>query len=157
MIVDVIEDISYRNLVENQIYELIEYLINKNVEFSVTSNIKGVEFTPQIPETIYQNFPKFTMFSLMNYTYETLELHEEYITFEAGFGEENFGSVVKMPLYTIFQVIVDESILFINPTATVDKYFIEKPVVKQQDSETLDQKTRSMNAFKLNNKNKDLF
>lgn len=152
MIVDIIEDISYKNLIENQIYELVEYLINKNIEFSVTANINGVEFNPAIPETIYKNFPQFTMFSLMNYTYETLELHEDHIFFEAGFGEENFGSKVKVPLFAIFQVIVDESILFINPTATVKKYFVKKDTVKAED-----QKTRSMNAFKLNNKNKDLF
>ena len=44
MIVEIIEDISYKNLIENQIYEVIEYLINKNIEFSVTANIEGVTF-----------------------------------------------------------------------------------------------------------------
>lgn len=152
MIKDVIEDKNYRTLMESQIFEVIEYLINNDQEFSITANIKGASFNPQIPETISQNFSKFTLFALMNYTFETLELHETHIKFEAGFGSENFGSVVTIPLHAIFQIVVDESILFINPTATVEKYFIKK-----KSAEELDQKSRSLNAFKLNTNNKNLF
>jgi hypothetical protein len=44
------------------------------------------------------------------------------MSFEAGFGNENFGSVVKIPLHAIFQIIVDESILYLNSVATVEKF-----------------------------------
>ncbi|MEA3289658.1 MAG: hypothetical protein U9Q04_05685 [Campylobacterota bacterium] len=152
MIVDIIEDVSYKNLVETQIFELIEYLINKDEEFSVTANISGVSFDPEIPQSISENFQKFTMFTLMNYTFDTLELTEENIKFEAGFGAENFGSEVTVPLTAIFQIVVDESILFINPTATLDKNFQSK-----KEETPKDQNERSMNAFKMNKKNKDLF
>ncbi|MEA3352758.1 MAG: hypothetical protein U9Q33_02935 [Campylobacterota bacterium] len=150
MIVDIIQDVSYKNLVETQIFELIEYLINKDEEFSVTANINGVSFDPQIPQSISDGFQKFTMFTLMNYTFETLELTEENIKFEAGFGAENFGSEVTIPLTAIFQIVVDESILFINPTATLDKH------IKKEEN-TSDQRQRSMNAFKMNKSNKKLF
>lgn len=153
MITDVIEDISYKNLVENQIFEVIEYLINKDQEFSVTANINGVQFNPEIPSAISDNFSQFTLFSLKNYTYDTLVLTESSISFEAGFGAENFGSMVTIPLYAIFQIVIDESILFINPTATVQKNFIKV----KKDEETEDQHTRSMNAFKKNLTNKNLF
>jgi stringent starvation protein B len=148
MIKDILEDVSFKNLTENQIYEQIEYLLNKDEQFSVTANINGVSFDPAIPESIAKNFSRFTLFALMNYTYETLQLTEENISFEAGFGQENFVSTVKVPLNAIFQIVVDESILYINPTATIDAHFD-----KREDS--TDQKTRSMNAFKMNNK--DLF
>ncbi len=149
MIKDILGDISFKNLTENQIYEQIEYLLNKDQEFSVTANIKGVRFDPAIPAAIAKNFSQFTLFSLMNYTYETLELTEENIKFEAGFGQENFASTVTIPLGAIFQIVVDESILYINPTATVSKFFERK--------EDQDPATRSLNAFKMNKKNKDLF
>ncbi|MBD3840564.1 MAG: hypothetical protein IE909_01545 [Campylobacterales bacterium] len=154
MIGTIIEDKNYQAIMVSQIYEIIEYLLDQGQEFSVTANIKGVEFNPQIPSPISKKFPPFTLFALANYTYETLELSEDAITFEAGFGVENFGSFVTIPLYSIFQIVVDESILFINPTATVPKFFKKTAVKKQSDQ--LDQKTRSMNAFKLNSLNKSL-
>ena len=149
MIFNIVEDISYRDMLESQIFEVIEYLINKDEEFSITANINGVDFNPEMPESISKNFSHFTLFTLSNYTYESIILTEKTITFEAGFGSENFGSHVTVPLYAIFQIVIDESILFLNPTATVEKYFQKK------ESEE-DPVERSMNAFKMNSKNKDL-
>ena len=63
------------------------------------------------------------------------------MTFEAGFGNENFGSVVKIPLYAIFQIVIDESILYINSVATVEKF-------------NKDLKKNSFNIFKNNPNNK---
>jgi len=148
MIFNIVEDISYRDMLESQIFEVIEYLINKDEEFSITANINGVDFNPEMPESISKNFSHFTLFTLSNYTYESIILTEKTITFEAGFGSENFGSHVTVPLYAIFQIVIDESILFLNPTATVEKYF--------EKVEEDDQTSRSMNAFTMNKKNKDL-
>lgn len=156
MILKVVEDNNYMRLMSSQIFEVIEYLIEKDQEFTITANIKGVSFSPAIPEPISENFPPFTVFALANYTYESLELNEDEITFEAGFGSENFGSVVTIPLYAIFQIIVDESILFLNPTATVEKYFKKKGMKKKVIEDDLDQETRSLNAFKFNKENEDL-
>ena len=149
MIFNIVEDIKYRKMLEGQIYEVIEYLINKNEEFSITVNIKGVDFNPAIPESISDNFPPFTLFVLSNYTYESIILDEKTITFEAGFGNENLGSHVTIPLYAIFQIVIEESILFLNPTATVETYFEKDEIEEEQTS-------RSVNAFTLNKKNKDL-
>jgi len=149
MISNVVEDLEYRDILEGQIFDVIEYLINKDEEFSITANIKGVSFNPEMPESISKNFPMFTLFTLSNYTYESIILTEKNITFEAGFGSENFGSHVTLPLYAIFQIVIDESILFLNPTATVEKYFIEEKIEEENLS-------RSMNAFSMNKKNKDL-
>jgi len=149
MILNVVEDLEYRDMVAAQIFDVMEYLVNKDEEFSITANIKGVKFDPEIPESISKNFPIFTLFTLSNYTYESIILTEKNITFEAGFGSENFGSHVTIPLYAIFQIVIDESILFLNPTATVEKYFIEEKIEEENLS-------RSMNAFSMNKKNKDL-
>ena len=153
MIFNVIEDINFRNLIETQVYEIIDYLLASNEEFSITANIKGVKFNPPIPDPISKTFAQYTMFTLVNYTYKSIVLTDTHMSFETGFGEENFGSVVTIPLYAIFQIVINESILFLNPTATVEKYFIER---KPELEENENQQTRSMNAFKMNTKNKGL-
>jgi len=156
MIFNIVEDLEYKEIIENQIYEIIEFLLNKEQEFSITANINGVSFNPDIPESIATSFSHFTLFTLANYTYSTIELSDTHISFETGFGAENFGSVVTIPLSAVFQIVIDESILFLNPTATVEKHFKkeEKEKVEKIDD---DQEQRSLNAFKMNNKNKNLF
>ncbi|MEA3554453.1 MAG: hypothetical protein U9R39_08655 [Campylobacterota bacterium] len=153
MIIDIIEDENYKDMVEGQIFELCKYLIENDEEFSITANIKVIEFSPEIPESISNSFQQFTMFSLMNYTFTSIELTPTHISFEAGFGAENFGAVVTIPLFAIFQIIIEESILFLNPVATVDKFLDEPENIENKNTQ---QEARSMNAFTMNKKNKDL-
>ena len=122
MIKDIIENEEYKNLVEEQIKENILFLVEKNQEFSITANIEPITFTPELPKVIKDQRHKFSLFILSNYTYTTVEIDDDYLTFEAGFGNENFGSVVKIPLFAIFQIVVEESILYLNSVATVEKF-----------------------------------
>ncbi len=141
MVKDIIEDNGYKSLVEKQIKENILFLLEKNKEFSITANIEPISFTPELPKVIKDQMHKFSLFILSNYTYTTVQVDDNYISFEAGFGNENFGSVVKIPLYAIFQIIIDESILYINSVATVEKF-------------NKDLKKNSFNIFKNNPNNK---
>ena len=141
MIKNIIEDEEYKNLIENQIKETVLFLLEKNQEFSITANIEPVIFTPELPSVLKNQMHKFSLFTLSNYTYTTVQIDDNYISFEAGFGNENFGSVVKIPLYAIFQIIIDESILYINSVATVEKF-------------NSDLKKNSFNIFKSNPNNK---
>lgn len=153
MIKNILEDVKYRDMVEEHIYDVMEYLITNDYEFSITANIDGLSFNPDIPKSISENFSHFTVFALANYTYTSIILTEDNISFEAGFGSENFGSVVTVPLYAVFQIVLDDSILFLNPTATVDKFFKNKKKVLDK-KETHEE--RSKNAFSMNKKNKNL-
>ena len=141
MIKDIIENIEYKSLVEKQIKENVLFLLEKQQEFSITANIQPINFTPELPKVIKDQMHKFSLFTLSNYTYTTVQIDDNYISFEAGFGNENFGSVVKIPLYAIFQIIIDESILYINSVATVEKF-------------NSDLKKNSFNIFKSNPNNK---
>ncbi|AXX88847.1 hypothetical protein CKA55_03130 [Arcobacter suis] len=141
MVKDIIEDNGYKSLVEKQIKENVLFLLEKNKEFSITANIEPISFTPELPKVIKDQMHKFSLFILSNYTYTTVQVDDNYISFEAGFGNENFGSVVKIPLYAIFQIIIDESILYINSVATVEKF-------------NKDLKKNSFNIFKNNPNNK---
>ncbi|MBT3279913.1 MAG: hypothetical protein HOF69_03475 [Campylobacteraceae bacterium] len=146
MITKVLQDSEYQKQQINQIKDQLMLLVGLVDTFSITANINAIKFDPDLPDEIKDSFSTFTLFSFANYTFESIILTEEYISFEAGFGEENMGSVVTIPYIAIFQIIIDESILFINPSATM--------VIKKE--EEIDQKTRSMNAFTLNAKNKNL-
>lgn len=141
MIKNIIEDENYKNLITKQIIETIKFLLDKKQEFSVTVNITNATFTPELPSPIHEQLAKFSLFHLSNYTYTTIQLDEEFLYFEAGFGSENFGSTVKIPLYSIFQIVVEESILYLNTVATVEKF-------------TENKKEKSLNIFKSNPNNK---
>ncbi len=146
MITKVLQNNEYRKLQEEQVKDQLMTLVGLVDTFSITANINATSFNPDLSDDIKKNFSQYTLFSLANYTFESIMLHDDNISFEAGFGEENIGSVVTIPYIAIFQIIIDESILFINPSATM--------VIKKEKE--LDQKQRSMNAFKMNARNKNL-
>jgi len=146
MITKVVQNRQYQEQQIKQIRDQLMLLVELVDEFSLTANIDAITFEPNLPEDITNSFSKFTLFSFANYTFESIILTDEYISFEAGFGEENIGSIVKIPYIAIFQIIVDESILYINPSATM--------IIKK--IEEIDQEQRSKNAFTMNKKNKNL-
>jgi len=133
---------SYKDLTSMQVKQLIEYLKQNEIEFNLTAKLKAIKFNPKLPDVIYNTMQQYTLFALANYTYSSLVIKQNHIEFETGFGAENFGSVCSINYTSIFQIGVAESILFINPIATVDKY--------DSNIEEQTQKQRSMNAFKLN-------
>lgn len=141
MITDIIENEEYKDLVCKQVKETIEFLLDSNQEFSITANIEGMTFNPELPKPIKDQLAKFSLFILSNYTFTTVEINDSFLTFEAGYGSENFGSVAKVPLHCVFQIVVEESILYINSVATVDKFNKNK-------------EQNSMNVFKNNPNNK---
>jgi hypothetical protein len=130
---------SYEKLTSKQIKELLEYLQVNTEQFNITIKLKYIDFNPKLPESIYKNMHEYTMFTLANYTFSSLKILDNTIEFETGFGPSNFGSVCTIPYHSIFQLGIEDSILFINPVASINKVFEQE-----------DQKQRSMNAFKMN-------
>lgn len=143
MVKDIIEDSQYKDLVSQQIKETMSFILDKNIEFAITANISGISFEPELPESIHSKLSKFSLFVLTNYTYSTVKIDETTVSFEAGFGAEGFGSVVTIPLHCVFQIIVEESILYVNSVATVEKFNIKH-------------EKKSLNVFKNNPNNKNL-
>jgi hypothetical protein len=129
---------SYEKLTSKQAKELIEYLHKNTTQFNITVKLKYIDFNPKLPQSIYDNMNEYTMFTLANFTFSSLKIYNNTIEFETGFGPSNFGSVCTMPYHSIFQLGLEDSILFINPVATIDKVFNNES-----------QKQRSMNAFKM--------
>lgn len=143
MINTIIENDDYKDLITSQIDDIIKFLLNSNKEFSITANIDAVTFNPALPDSIKGQLSQYSLFILSNYTFTTIKLQNNFISFEAGFGSENFGTTVKLPLHSIFQIVLDDSILYLNPLATVDKF-------------NKNNKEKSLNVFKNNPQNKKL-
>jgi hypothetical protein len=132
---------DYINLSKRHGVELIEFLSTNVDSFDITVNLRGIDFTPTLPNPIYETFTDFVLFTLTNYSLESLKISNDYITFEAGFGAENFGSTCKVSTEAIFQISIDNSILFINPNASIEQEFFHKEFNQQE------QEVRSRKAF----------
>ena len=146
-------DKKFRGMQKTHCYEILKYLIQKKVNFSIVCNVSCVKFEPELPREIREAFSDLTVFILAGYTFESLEMDEKNLYFEAGFGEENLGSFVTTPLESIVQILLrnDEDIrsdfsIYINLLAT----FIEaKEGIEKED----DGVNSSMRALLSNPKN----
>ena len=114
MLEKLIEDRAFGTLMKKHMMELMILFFEKEQNFGILCKIEDVSFYPELPETIYKDFRPLTLFFLAGYTFETARIEDDMLIFEAGFGSDNFGSVVSVPLLSILQVIVDETPLFIN-------------------------------------------
>ena len=114
MTVNLFQTPEYRTLIEEHIVKTIGYLFSKDQEFALACEIKYVNFNPELPSSIKETFNETVLFILSGYTYETAKLEEGYFSFEAGFGSENFGSTVTVPLLAIKQIFVGDHPLVIN-------------------------------------------
>ncbi|WP_281950333.1 hypothetical protein [Nitrosophilus kaiyonis] len=121
MLYDILQDEEFAAILKNHATSLIKYLLEKDQPFAVLTDTKRVKFDPDLPQDIKSNFSEFTLFMIMNYTFESARIENGNLIFEAGFGPNNFGSIVKVPIESILQIIVDETPIFVNLTATVIK------------------------------------
>ena len=142
MIYKNIDNFEYKMLLESQIKEQISYVLSKNQEFSIVINTKKIDFNPKLPKKIMDNIDNFALFTLANYTYSTINLYSDFMTFETGFGEENIGSTLTVPYDSILQIIIEDKIVFLSYIATIDTFKIET------------HKRSSMDMFKSNPNNK---
>ena len=110
---------QYNELMKEHIYATVEYMFENDQEFGVACEISNVSFEPNLPSNLKESLPEVTLFMLANYSFETANIDTEYLSFEAGFGAENFGAIVHIPLLAVKQVFVDEYPILIN-VASVD-------------------------------------
>jgi hypothetical protein len=146
MTINLLQTPEYRTLIQTHIFETIKYLFNKNKEFALACEVKYITFTPELPADIKNSFYDTVLFILSGFTFESAQLHEESFSFEAGFGSENFGSTVSLPLLAIKQIFVGENPIVINHA---------NPVIESEKKENASKKS-SMEALLKNPENKKL-
>ena len=114
MTINLFQTAEYRTLMQEHLFKTISYLFDKEAEFALACDIKYVNFNPPLPREIIEGFHDTVLFILSGYTYETATVDGHYLAFEAGFGEENFGSEVTVPLLAIRQIFTGETPILIN-------------------------------------------
>jgi type I restriction-modification system DNA methylase subunit len=67
-----------------------------------------------LPQDIFNQFGSHVLFNIAGYSFESAKVEDNYFIFEAGFGSQNFGSVVSMPVLAIKQLVVDDIPLITN-------------------------------------------
>jgi len=128
MPLDKLQQPQFQEIMQEHIFNTIEFLFEANQEFGVACEVELVSFDPVLPEDIQKTLPVVTLFMLANYSFESASLDEEYLQFEAGFGSENFGSFVQIPLLAIKQMYVGEYPILINITSPQKDNEEEEPI-----------------------------
>ncbi|MBU0721528.1 hypothetical protein KJ877_09315 [bacterium] len=146
MLEHVTENKNFAALMKSNIEKLIIHFFQTEQNFGILCRVAEVSFDPPLPESINSEFRPFTLFFLAGYTFETAEIQGDYLVFEAGFGADNFGSLVSVPLLSIMQIIIDETPVLIN-LATYKK---EKKEPKKKDENGME---NSMKSFLSNPEN----
>ncbi len=142
MTINLLQTPEYKTLMQEHISNTIGYLFEKNQEFALACEISDVSFSPELPQSIKDKFNDTVLFVIANYSLESAILEDNSFSFEAGFGEENFGATVSMPLLAIKQVMLGEHPIVLN---------FSKPEKVKKVS-----KQNSMEALLNNPKNKKL-
>jgi hypothetical protein len=114
MTINLLQTQEYRDLMKEHITKSIEYLFNKNQEFAVVCEVSDISFYPELPENLKESFQDTVLLMVANYSLESATLEDDSFSFEAGFGEGNFGSTVSMPLLAIKQVLLGDNPIVLN-------------------------------------------
>lgn len=123
MLLDLLQDIEFADLMQRHLYEVIGFCQERDFHMGITCQVERLQFDPPLPEAIASSLQPVSLFMLAGYTFESLELYEDYLTFEAGFGPNNFGTLVTVPLPAVLQVAMEEVPLMVNmarPLAPAD-------------------------------------
>jgi len=135
---DILNTQEYKEVANRYLIDTISIFFDKNEEFSIVCDVQYLEFDPPLPQDIFDKFGTHVLFSIARYSFESAKIDDNYFMFEAGFGSENFGSTVSLPILAIKQILVDEVPLITN---------IANPTKIEIQEEKVD---NSMNIF-LNN------
>ncbi|MEA1916280.1 MAG: hypothetical protein U9N42_02000 [Campylobacterota bacterium] len=120
MLYDLVKEDSFGKLMRGHIEEILIYLFEQEQNFGILCKVEYLEFEPELPVSISSEFRPMTLFFLAGYTFESARIEDNVLVFEAGFGNENIGSVVTVPLLSIMQIIIDETPIFVNMATPSD-------------------------------------
>lgn len=137
---------EYQNLMQEHLHKMMELLFKEDTEFRIICDTSYIKFIPELPDYITQTFEDIIIFDIAEYSFESASIENGILTFEAGFGGENIGANVNMPLLAIAQIFIDEG----YPPIAIN---FAKPHLLQKEST---QVQNSMDALLNNPKNQGL-
>lgn len=130
MLFDIVKHAGFGKLMNKHIQELLIYLFEEQQNFGILCKIEHLSFDPELPKHITDEFRPMTLFFLAGYTFDSARIEEDCLVFEAGFGNENIGSFVTVPLLSIIQIIIDETPIFVNLATIPERILNKQPGVE---------------------------
>lgn len=146
MLFDIIKSPSFARLMENHLRDMLIYMFENEQNFGILCKIEHITFDPPLPQHISEEFRAMTLFYLAGYTFESARIDQDILIFEAGFGHENIGSFVSVPLLSIVQIIIDDTPAFVNLSVPAE----QRPAAQVEKSEGVQ---NSMSALLSNPEN----
>jgi len=143
MIQSFLQDYDFSELMVFHQRDIIDMLLQKGVFFSILTHIDEITFDPILPAEISSGFKPITLFVISEYTFESCTFDDDNLYFEAGFGQQNVGSFVTIPLNSIVQIVLEDTPIFINLSLRQKKRTNDTDIKK------------STNIFLSNPENKD--
>ncbi|MEA1879886.1 MAG: hypothetical protein U9N11_04515 [Campylobacterota bacterium] len=114
MTIELFQTLEYKKIMTEHLRKTIHYLFERNQEFALVCEITHIRFEPNLPEDILETFNDVVMFIINNYAYESATLEKGYFSFESGFGDNNVGATVYIPILAIKQIVVNEVPMLFN-------------------------------------------
>lgn len=145
---DFLGEKEFVETIHNALLNILSLLLKKRAPFSVVTNISRVSFNPLLPEDIAKRFQAATLFDLYGYTLSSAKIENDTLQFEAGFGEDNFASLVSVPIGAVLQIFIDNTPLFINMS--------KEPITAKKIESKKDNLERSLKVLLKNPKNQKL-
>ena len=142
---------EYKNILKTHIMNTISLLLEQNEEFQIVCEVENISFNPPLPSDLMKSFNDMVMFVIAGYTFETATIDNDYISFEAGFGADNIGSTLTIPILALKQIMVDEYPVIINST----DYVKEETKEIKSSMEMLMSNPKNRKLLKRNKLNKN--
>jgi hypothetical protein len=142
MIINLLQTPEYKALISEHIENTIEFMFAKNQEFAIACEIEFLTFNPELPSSIKDTFSDTVVFIVSGYTFETAKLEDGIFYFEAGFGDNNFGSTLSVPILAIKHLYLGDHPIVLN--------------LAQHENKPKTSKKNSMEALLNNPENKKL-
>jgi len=159
----ILNDKMYQKITQKYISDILRYLFAKSQPFSIFCLYDYVSFNPELPSSIPIEPQPYIMFDLAGYTFESAIIKDDILEFEAGFGAENFGSVVSVPLLAIQTITIEQDTILVNltkPKLSINKFDVptfisETKSIKKVKKDSTNSK-KSMEALLKNPENQKL-
>ncbi|MCI4400377.1 MAG: hypothetical protein JHC37_07430 [Campylobacteraceae bacterium] len=141
------------DMMEKNTRENVAFMLENGIEFGVICSTEEVLFEPPLPPEIKKNIKPIALFVLSNYSFESAYIDDDGGTlfFEAGFGPDNYASLVAIELRDIIQIVVEDTPVYINVCAGRQRAKKEVKKTKEPEISTAD---RSMEKLLSRPENK---
>ncbi|GAA9121451.1 hypothetical protein Taitung52_03240 [Helicobacter pylori] len=141
--------------------EYLQFLSKNHLSFNLLCERDAIDFSPKLPKEIHEKFGSLVLFVLAGYTLESLIIDAKSVQFEAGFGPNNIGSVVRVELPGIIQILIkekNENAVLFNRCDSLELFQKEEPTIQEPKKDERESKEwlDSKEALFSNSKNRTI-